>query len=100
VVGEFAAAEAGAGGDLAAEAGGEALPELACVVVEEHGARVVVGFRVDRGAQGGIVGRVAGAAAAGAMVGPVVDAAEGRGGEGGEDAGVVADGGVRPGPRG
>lgn len=36
---------------------------------------------------------MAGAAAAGASVGSVVDRAEGRGGEGCEDAGVIADGG-------
>lgn len=93
VVGEFAAGKSGAGGDLAAQASGEALPQVACVVVEEDGARVVVRRRVERCTEGGVVGMVAGAAAADALVGAVVDGAEGRGGQGGEDAGVVANGG-------
>ncbi len=85
--------DAGAGGDLAAEPVGEALPELPGMVVEQHGTRVVVGGRVQGGAQFRGVCGVAGAAAACAVVGPVVHATERGGGERGEDARVVADGG-------
>src|SRR3954469_7132078 len=91
MVGEFAPGESGAGGDLAAQAGGEALPQVARVVVEEDGARVVVGGRVEGGAEYGVIRGVAGAAAAAPSVGPVVDRPEGRGGEGREDARVIAD---------
>lgn len=57
VVGEFAAGESGAGG--------EALPQAARVVVEENGARVVVGGgRVEGSAEYEVIGGVAGAAAA------------------------------------
>ena len=48
---QLALGEAGAGGDLAAEPVGEALPELSGVVVEQHGAGVVVGGRVEGGAE-------------------------------------------------
>lgn len=90
---EVPAGQAGAGGEFAAESRGEALPELTGVVVEQHGARVVVAVRVEGGAQLRGVGRVWGAAAAGAVIGAVVDRAERGGREGGEDACVVADGG-------
>ncbi|CAM5249382.1 hypothetical protein STANM309S_05338 [Streptomyces tanashiensis] len=85
--------EAGRGGDLPAEAVREPLPELPGVVVEEDGGGVVVRVGVERRAEGGVVFGVAGAAAAGPGAGAVVDRAEGRGGEGEEDAGVIADGG-------
>ncbi|GAA3053487.1 hypothetical protein GCM10020000_39170 [Streptomyces olivoverticillatus] len=84
----------GTGGDLAAEAVREALPELSGVVVEQHGARVVVGGRIEGGAQLRCVWSVVDAAAAGGTVRAVVDRAEGGGREGGEDAGMVADGGA------
>lgn len=58
---EFALGEAGAGGDLAAEAVGEALPEVPGVVVEEDRPGVVVGVGVERGAEGVVVGAVGGA---------------------------------------
>jgi hypothetical protein len=54
--------ESGAGGDLAAEPGGEALPQLTGVVVEQDRARVVVGARVESRAEGRVVGPVARAA--------------------------------------
>src|SRR5690606_967898 len=92
-IGELPAGKASAGGDFAAQACGEALPELSGVVVEQHGARVVVRRRVESGAELRGVRGVAGAAAAGAVVGAVVDRAEGRGGEGGEHARVIPDGG-------
>ncbi len=93
VVGQFPARQAGAGGEFAAESRGEALPELTGVVVEQHSARVVVTLRIESGAQLRGVGRVRGAAAAGAVVGTVVDRAERGGREGGEYARVIADGG-------
>ncbi|BCM67754.1 hypothetical protein EASAB2608_03088 [Streptomyces sp. EAS-AB2608] len=71
---------------------GEAAPELSGVGVPEDGRFVVVGVRVERGAECGVVLVVVGAAAAGAAVGAaVVDRAEAGGGEGGEDAGVCGD---------
>src|SRR5690606_33118835 len=93
VIGEFPAGKAAAGGEFAAEPGGEALPELPGVVVEQHRARIVVRRRVEGSAQFGCGGGVACAAAADAVIGPVVDRAERGRGEGGEDARVVADGG-------
>ncbi len=60
--------------------------------VPENGGFVVVGVRVERRAEDGVVLVVAGAAAAGAPAGgAVVDRAEARGGEGGEDARVGGD---------
>lgn len=79
--------------EFAAESGGETLPELPGMVVEEHGARVVVSLRIEGGSQVREVRGVWGAAPAGAPVGAVVDRAERGCGEGGEDARVVADGG-------
>lgn len=80
-------------GEFAAESGGETLPELPGMVVEEHGARVVVGLRIKGGAQVAGIRGVGGTATAGAPVGAVVDRAERGCGDGGEDARVVADGG-------
>jgi hypothetical protein len=90
---QLALREAGAGGDFTAEPVGEALPELSGVVVEQHRARVVVRLRVEGRTEGGIFGGVASAASADAPVRAVVHAAERGCGEGGEDAGMVADGG-------
>jgi hypothetical protein len=62
------------------------------VGVPEDGRFVVVGVGVEWGAECLVVLVVVGAAAAGASAGgAVVDRAEARGGEGGEDAGVGAD---------
>ena len=60
--------------------------------VPKHGARVVVGGGAQGGAQLRCVFVVLGAAGAAAIVGDVVDGAEGGGGEGREDAGVGAHG--------
>ncbi len=60
--------------------------------VPQHGGFVVVGVRVERGAECVVVLVVAGAAAAGAPAGrAVVDRTEARGGEGGEHARVSGD---------
>ena len=78
--------------DLSAQVGGEAAPEGTGVGVPEDGGFVVVGVRVEWGAEGVVVLVVVDAAAAGAAVGAaVVDRAEAGGGEGGEDAGVGGD---------
>ncbi|GFH70481.1 hypothetical protein Sdia_12490 [Streptomyces diastaticus subsp. diastaticus] len=84
--------EASAAGDFAAEVDREVAPQVGGVVVPEHRAGVVVRVRVERCAQLRGVLRVLGTAAAGAGARPVVNRAERRGGECGEDAGVVADG--------
>ena len=79
-------------GDLAAEVDREAAPQGSGVGVPEDGGFVVVGGRVEWSAQGGVLRVVTRAAAAVAPVGgAVVDGAEARGGEGGEDAGVCGD---------
>lgn len=85
------------GGDLAAQVGGEAGPQSGGVGVEQDRGRVVVRRGVQRRPEQGVRGFVELAAAAGPDVaagggGAVVDGAEGRRGEGGEDAGVGADG--------
>jgi hypothetical protein len=62
------------------------------VCVPENGRFVVVGVRVERRAQRGVVLVVVGAAATRTAAGaPVVDRAEAGGGEGGEDPGVRGD---------
>src|SRR5262249_35083882 len=81
--------EAGASGDLATQVDREVAPQVGGVVVPQHGARVVVRVRVERGTEFGCVFRVAGAAGTGPVAGPVVDWAERGGGEGGEDPGVI-----------
>ena len=79
-------------GDLAAEVDGEAAPEHARVGVPEDRGFVVVAVGVERGAEGGFVGVVArGRSGRRAGAGAVVDRAEARGGERGEDAGVGGD---------
>jgi hypothetical protein len=89
VVAEPTLGEACALGDLPAQVGGETTPEGTGVGVPEDGGFVVVGVRVEWGAESLVVLVVVGAAAAGAAVGAaVVDRAEAGGGEGGEDAGV------------
>lgn len=58
--------EAGALGDFPAQVDGEAPPQRTGVRVPEHGRFVVVGVRVERGAEGGVVLVVEGATAAAA----------------------------------
>ncbi len=96
VFAEPALGEARTLGDLSAQVGREAPPEGTGVRVPEDGGFVVVGVRVERGAEGGVVLVVADAAAAGAdgsgrAGGAVMDRAEAGGGEGGEDARVRGD---------
>jgi hypothetical protein len=92
VVAEPTLGEACPLGDLSAQVGGEAAPEGTGVGVPEDGGFVVVGVRVEWGAESLVVLGVVGAAAAGAAVGAaVVDGAEAGCGEGGEDAGVGGD---------
>lgn len=62
--------------------------------VPQDGGAVVVAVHVQRGAEFGVSVRVQAPAAAAAATGPVVDGAEGRCGEGGEDAGVLGDRGT------
>lgn len=90
---QFPLRQPGAGSDLTAQPGREALPELPGVVVEEDGSGVVVGGRVEGGTELGRAVQVVLATPARTAGGAVVDRAEGRCGEGGEDAGVLADGG-------
>ncbi|GAA2112011.1 hypothetical protein GCM10009802_09920 [Streptomyces synnematoformans] len=88
VLREDALGESGAAGDLATEMDGEASPECARVGIPEDGGFVVVAVGVPWGAEGGVVGCVVAPAAAGTGAGAVVDGAEARRGEGGEDPGV------------
>jgi hypothetical protein len=92
VVAELPLGQAGALADLAAQVGREASPERTGVRVPEDGGFVVVGVRIERGAELLVLLVVVGAAAAGASVGAaVVDGSEAGGGESGEDAGVGCD---------
>ncbi len=84
-------------GKGAAEVGREACPQGPGVSVPQHGARVAVACRAERGTEFGSVLGVALAACAGPGLarigrGAVVDRTEGRGGEGDERARVVTDG--------
>jgi hypothetical protein len=96
VLAEAPLGQAGALGNLPAQVGREAAPELSGVRVPEDRRLVVVGVRVERGAEGVVVLAVRDAAAAGAdrsgrAGGAVVDQAEAGGGEGGEDARMRGD---------
>jgi hypothetical protein len=92
VLAEAPLGQAGALGDLSADVGGEAPPERTGMGVPKDGCFVVVGVRVERGAEYVVVLVVVGAAAAGAPIGrAVVDRAEARRGEGGEHARVGGD---------
>jgi hypothetical protein len=92
MVAEPALGEACPLGDFPAQVGGETALERTGVGVPEDGRFVVVGVRVEWGAECVVVLVVVDAAAAGTAVGAaVVDRAEAGGGEGGEDAGVGGD---------
>lgn len=106
VIGESRLYETRRGGELASDADDEAVPELACVCVPDDVCWVVVAVNAEGLPDEGIVRVVSSAAAEGPTVlapsavatgaaafPSAVHGPEGRGGEGDEESGAVADGG-------